>query len=107
MRRHLSVLGETSDSWDETFCSREPAGYVAGGDMRRWQQLSDAEREAAAELGFCAPSWNMEEMAEPEAYFTDFCGSGFQAVITQGCDSESFDDTQKFVLSHSRIYAAF
>merc|ERR1712187_79565 len=26
---------------------------------------------------------------------------------TQGCDSESFDDTQKLVLSHPKIYAAF
>jgi hypothetical protein len=51
-QRHLAVLNESVDSWEEMFFSKNPAGFANGGDMREWAELFDNERRAAAELGF-------------------------------------------------------
>merc|ERR1740129_922511 len=106
-RTNLSILGETCDSWDEMFCFHRPAGYCAGGDMRRWAQLSSVEQHAALQLGFWPASWDMVEMADIYAYIRDFCGSGFDACIAQGCDTYSIDDCIKLTLAHPQVYAAF
>mmetsp|Transcript_48468 Transcript_48468/g.135412 ORF Transcript_48468/g.135412 Transcript_48468/m.135412 type:complete len:503 (+) Transcript_48468:77-1585(+) len=105
-REHLSILGESCDSWDEMFGLSQPAGYCVGGDMRRWQELSLAEQEAASRLGFTPPTWDMVELADIHAYVRDFCGTGFEACITQGCDGDSIDDCVKLALEHPQVFAA-
>jgi len=106
-RGHLLILGETSSSWDQMFGSRKPAGFCDGGDMRRWDELSFTEQQAAAELGFTIPTWNMEELADINQYISDFCGPGFQGAVCQGCDADSIDDSVMLALAHPLVFAAF
>ncbi|CAK0788964.1 unnamed protein product [Prorocentrum cordatum] len=106
-RRHLAVLGEDQGSWNEMFFgSRKPAGYVFGGDMRTWDQLTTTERRAAAQLGFGRQTWDMVEMAGVHEFVRDFCGSGFEGCITQGCDGQSLDECLSVVRAHPRVFCS-
>jgi TatD DNase family protein len=49
----------------------------------------------------------MTECSDPSDYFRDFCGSGFEAVLTQGCDQFSIEDTKKLAFAHPKIFASF
>lgn len=106
-RRHLAVLGETHNSWEEMFPLGVPAGYFDGGDMRTWIELSGEEQKAAAQLGFTPPSWDMVDMTDVHEYVRDFCGEGFEGCVTQGCDSDSIDDCVRLALAHPQVFASF
>lgn len=107
-RGHLTSLGETCRLWDDLVAAhRTPAGYCFGGDMRRWEELTSIEQRAGAELGFSERTWDMLELSDVQAYIPGFCGSGFIACITQGCDGESIDDTITLALAHPQVFAAF
>eukprot|EP00927_Polykrikos_kofoidii_P053634 TRINITY_DN48225_c0_g1_i1.p1 TRINITY_DN48225_c0_g1~~TRINITY_DN48225_c0_g1_i1.p1 ORF type:complete len:741 (-),score=145.43 TRINITY_DN48225_c0_g1_i1:364-2586(-) len=106
-RAHLAVLGEMADTWTAHMKvhAKEPAGMF--GDYRTWDMLEDEEREAASKLGFTPPVWDMVECADVHDYIRDFCGDGFEGVVTQGCDNESFDDAQRLALAHPKVFASF
>lgn len=106
-QKHLRVLGEDADSWHDMFGANNPAGMCMGGDMREWTELSLEEQLAATTLGFTPQSWDMNEMADVHGYVADFCGSGFEAVVTQGCDSDSIEPCLKLALAHPRVFASF
>merc|ERR1712228_768247 len=82
-------------------------GAGADGDWRKWSQLTYSERNAATELGFTAPTWDMKSMADVHAYVRDFCGGGFEGCLTQGCDGDSLDDAKELALTHPRVFASF
>merc|ERR1719491_2194811 len=46
-------------------------------------------------------------MSDLHGFITDFCGSGFEGCIAQGCDEASLDDTIQLALAHPRVFAAF
>lgn len=106
VQKNLLVLGESELSWDELFCRHVPVGYIDGGDMRNWDDLFPTEQEAAKELGFKPETWNMEVMSDIHSYVRDFCGSGFEACIAQGCDSESLDTSVQLALAHPQVFVA-
>eukprot|EP00930_Biecheleria_cincta_P058399 TRINITY_DN44233_c0_g1_i1.p1 TRINITY_DN44233_c0_g1~~TRINITY_DN44233_c0_g1_i1.p1 ORF type:complete len:479 (+),score=42.46 TRINITY_DN44233_c0_g1_i1:216-1652(+) len=113
VRHHLTVLGESYDSWLELFDKPYRVGAGEGGDYRTWAELSAIEKAAATDLGFSKSTWDADltwegfEMADVHAYVRDFCGSGFEACITQGCDDYSLPDAIKLALAHPKVFASF
>lgn len=113
VRHHLSILGESCDSWLELYDKPHRVGAGEGGDYRPWGELSAVEQAAATDLGFSKATWDANllwdgfEMADVHAYVRDFCGSGFEACITQGCDDYSLADAIKLALAHPKVFASF
>jgi len=107
VRCHLTALGESSDSWADMFDGRNRTGAGDGGDGRTWVELTAEEKAAASKLGFSAATWDLLEMADLDSYLRDFCGSGFEACITQGCDGYSVPDAVRLALAHPQVFASF
>eukprot|EP00931_Biecheleriopsis_adriatica_P120250 TRINITY_DN95368_c0_g1_i1.p1 TRINITY_DN95368_c0_g1~~TRINITY_DN95368_c0_g1_i1.p1 ORF type:complete len:428 (+),score=59.59 TRINITY_DN95368_c0_g1_i1:101-1285(+) len=113
VRHNLSVLGETPETFVELYDKPYRIGAGERGDGRPWSDLTTEEKTAAMELGFSKAIWDANltwdgiEMADVHAYVRDFCGSGFEACITQGCDEYSLPDAIKLALAHPKVFVSF
>lgn len=108
MRGLLTALGETAALWDAGLARGPPRrGAGHGGDWRSWAELTPREIDVASRLGFTAPTWNFQEMADVHGYVRDFCGSGFEGCLTQGCDMDSIDLAAKLALTHPKVFVSF
>lgn len=117
VRCFLEVLGETADSWEGWKFANEETGHkrykgiVLGnsGAMaeRPWRSLSIRQRAAAAALGFTEAAWECTEMADLDSTISNLFGVGFEACVTQGCESNSIPYAKELCLSHPKVFASF
>lgn len=114
VRQHLQALGEreaTWDKWSYGAATNTNTGYFASAaavnELRRWAALSVEQQKAAITLGFTESIWNNEEIAHVDRVITELFGSGFEGLITQGCDEDSFEQTRNLALAHPLVYASF